>query len=166
MARVKVTYSWEDHGWESIRRRVNAGPAANHVNVGLVGEDGQQEHGDSDLTVEEIGLINEFGSDDGHVPARSFLRSTLVWSNRKTVLNQLAQASRRVIFQGSNWAQALVPVGEWGAAEVRKTIAAGVLPANAPETVERKGHGLTLRESFLLSASIDYEINGPDDGET
>lgn len=154
---VKYNYSWTDKGWAAIQRRVNSKA---RVHVGVINEKAEVEHTDSGLTVGEIAVLQEFGSDDGHTPERSFLRRAVVWNNRAELKHMLAQASRAVLFQGMSQADALQSVGKWAVRKIREVIASGVGPPNAPRTVAEKGHGLTLRDTQLMLQSLGYEVVG------
>lgn len=159
---VKMKMAWKDKGWAALQKRVTAGPAATFCRVGFFGPEAEAMHGDSGLTVNEIGIINEFGSDDGHTPARSFLRRTFNWKrgSRAEVLHQLAKVSRMVMFQGYTRISAMKAsgIGPWAVAKVQATINSGVGPANRPETVREKGHDLTLRDTLAMAMAISYEI--------
>lgn len=163
MAKQGFTFKtkWTDRGWSALRARLTDGPPAIHAKVGVFGPDASKIHPlKDDLTVEEIALINEFGSKNGHVPQRSFLRRTFWWNNtnRRQVKHVMAKVSQMVIFQKVPRHIAMRKAGEWGVAEVKKTIMSGVGPANRPSTKEAKGHGQTLRHTMTLHDSISYVI--------
>lgn len=163
-----MKYTWVDKGWESIRARVTAGPAATHAVAGVVGPEADQEHQDSGLTIGEMAILQEFGSrtDGGHTPARPFLRTALIWSNRSEVKHVLAQVSRKVIFQKVPRHIAMRDVGLWAVRKIRQTIESNIKPENAPATVAKKGHGMTLRETRTLLEAIGFEVvSGFVDGE-
>lgn len=154
-------YVWKDTGWDTVRKRATSGPAAVHAKAGVVGPEAEDIHTDSGLSVGEIAILQEFGSLDGHTPQRSFIRSAIVWNNRKELLNVLAQVSRDVMFRGVPRHVAMRKVGEWAVKKIVEQINSNVPPPNSPVTVANKGHGLTLRESYTLLEAIGYEvING------
>ncbi len=152
MTQVRYT----DRGWAELHSRFGLGrESATYVKAGVVGSLGQQRHLDSDLTVEEVGILQEFGTDT--IPARSFLRDTMRQARNKVT----AISSRivgRVVMNGVPSDVALRELGQWATDEIRRKIFSGVDPANAPSTVEKKGHGMTLRDSFTLANAIGYEI--------
>lgn len=156
---LRYSYKWEDRGWEKLRRKVTADPKT-YVNVGILGSGADQEHGDSGITTLEVGILQEFGSLDGHTPQRSFLRRTLVWNNRREITAVLAQVTRMVLFQDYTRLQAMNYAGAWAVSKVRATIEAGVAPPNDPNTIYKKGHGLTLRDSLALIGALGYVVMG------
>lgn len=156
----KYNYVWKDNGWEKLYTRFALGRGLDgntHVKVGVVGRAAQEMHEDSGLTVEEIAILNEFGSQDQHTPERSFIRSTLRERQRR-ITNMMRRAVNRIVFRNVPIDAALREIGQYTVDEIRKKIFSGVNPPNAPATVEKKGHGMTLRDSFILANSIGYEI--------
>lgn len=156
----RYNYTWTDRGWRELHTKFGLGIGADakvHLKVGVVGAAANQMHEDSGLTVEEIAILNEFGSKDGHTPERSFIRSTLR-ENRGKIERMMRIATSRVVFKRVPVAAALRVVGHFVADEIRKKIFSGVQPENAEATVEKKGHGMTLRDSFILASSIGYEV--------
>lgn len=153
-------YIWQDRGWDAIRKRMTTGPAVIHARVGVTGANAGAPHPlrDGDLSIEEVALLNEFGG--SNQPERSFLRRTFFWNsgNKRELLGQLANVSRRVIFQGANRVAAMSDVGRWGVSKVKQTIMKGVPPKNARATVDNKGHGNTLRHTLTLLNAIDFVI--------
>lgn len=152
----KPVVKWTDKGWGAIYRKMTQGRPGTHVRIGVVGSAASQTHTDTDLTIAEVATINEFGLG---VPERSFLRST----TRKRVFQQqlkymMAQASRKVLFQGFTRAGSLVSVAEWAVQQVKETILDNVPPPQATETILKKGHDLTLRETYTLFNSIGWEF--------
>lgn len=108
------------------------------------------------LTNTQIAVIHEFG--DGHNPERSFLRKTLARrAPARLEINTIFRAGVKAVLRGDSTADAVNnEVGKMMADAVRRTIDAGVKPANRPSTVKRKGHGLTLRETWQMYNAIDY----------
>lgn len=152
---------WKDKGWADLRRRLTDGPAETHAKVGVFGAQAAQIHPlKQDYTVEEVALLMEFGSEDGHVRQRSFLRRTFWWNaaNRAYVKTILAHVTHMVLFRKFRRDIAMRAAGQWGVDQVRKTIMSGVKPVNRPRTKEEKGHGLTLRHTMTLHDSISYVI--------
>jgi hypothetical protein len=154
MNRFRVKYTWKDNGWVNIVSAVSR-LGSTRVQVGVLGAEASQLHEDSKLTIGEVAILNEFGN--GHIPERSFLRSTMR-SAQGALTSALAAATRRVIFYGVSADSALRDVGRYGADAVKLTIAGFVPPPNAPATVMAKGHDHTLIDSGSLLHAITYQI--------
>ena len=118
------------------------------------------------LTLGEIATVNEFGSEDGRVPARPFMRNT--WDNRQKELRAIQRKTLEQIATGRMTAEkALDVIGLWFANAIKKTITDGVAPANAPRTIEKKGSSKPLIDTGALRQSITHvvEMNGSGGGE-
>ncbi len=100
------------------------------VVVGVTGSAG------SELVV--IAASNEFGTADGHIPERSFLRST-VDDHENEILDDLQAATEAVLDGRSTTDREFGRVGEKWVGVVKERIAAGIEPENAPSTARAKG---------------------------
>lgn len=133
-----------DRGWGDLLKQVDAMAGRSFVKVGILGDKGGGLHEQdpdgkaSPLTVAEIGAVNEFGSEDGHVPERSFLRATFD-RMREELASDAAKLLVKALDRKLSVEMALNVLGAKLAAEVKKTITViGVPPPNAPSTVARK----------------------------
>ncbi|VVE82846.1 hypothetical protein [Pandoraea sputorum] len=103
-----------------------------------------------------VAFLDEYGSENS--PPRPFMRIT---ADTKSDLWVKALATR--ISAGDDAETALKKVGELAVATMKGVVASGVGPPNAPSTVERKGHGQTLRDTKNMMNSIAYEIVDTDE---
>ena len=129
--------------------------------VGVVGPDADKIHPTShgELTTEQIAILQEFGSQDGHIPPRPFIRNTFL--NTAMVTSTLAEAARRVFHKYSSPRQALNRAGETFVNAVKTTLLDGVPPPNAQATIDWKGHGDTLIGlTGALYDAISHQIRG------
>lgn len=147
---------WKDHGWKHV---LDTASELGRVvlKAGIVGEKADEMHGDSDLTNAEVAIINELGTDDGHVPARPFVKRTFQEA-RGDVVGAIAKAVRVAIFAREGAQAALRHTGEWAANQVRKTIKSNVPPKNAPATIIKKGSSNTLIDTRQLLEAVGYYI--------
>lgn len=112
-----------------------------HIDVGLF--EGE-EHPDSELTIAQIGAVHEFGSKNGKIPERSFLRSTADEKRGAYIKRMDAVAARLQSSKGSSKGLSLLAaVGELMASDVRKKITTLRSPPKAPATLAREGPGFT-----------------------
>lgn len=133
----------KDRGWEALRRTLKALSASTppQVQVGVLADAaGGASRGGT--TLAEIAAVHEFGSADGRIPERSFLRTTLFEKQReyevilratlRDVLNDL-ESGRSSLRKG------LDLLGKKAAADAKKKITVeGVSPPLAPSTVKRR----------------------------
>ena len=68
----------KDHGYKKFMDNMNIIQGRPHAKVGILTKELHPGDGDEKkpLTVLEIAAVNEFGSQDGRIPERSFIRST------------------------------------------------------------------------------------------
>lgn len=133
----------KDHGWKRMFQMARSLAGGAYAKVGILDDDkGGAQHGEGgDLTVAQIAVVNEFGTEDGKIPARSFVRAT--FDEQSANLQIMAHALLIQCFFGTNnmtVERALNILGAQLAAEIKKkvTTGAGVPPPNAPSTALRK----------------------------
>lgn len=149
-----------DKGYKAAVRSLRAASGKRHVVVGIRSEKGSATAPGDSLNLAGIAAVNEFGSDDGHVPERSFLRST--FDAGKAAYTTAIEASLGRVADGtSDVDKELGLLGLRVVSDVQKTITSDVPPPNAPSTIKRKrGSTGTLRADGRLYASIDSEVRG------
>lgn len=141
-----------DKGWEELLHNLQV---EEHVKVGVLGNAGNAESG---LSMAELAMIHEFGTDDGHVPARAPIQTAFRESERDLVALQQTVAkaiyARRITVE-----QGMELIGQWFAAEVKKTITEGdQLLENASATIEKKGSERPLIDTGRLVNAYTYEV--------
>lgn len=129
------------------------------VRVGVLGD---AEHGGlhqegEELTVQEYAAVNEYGSDDGMIPPRSFLRST--FDEQRERLVEVGGKLIGAVFDGKmDVDRALGLLGADLASKVKEKITSNVPPPNRPRTVEKKGSDRTLIDTGRMLNSITWSI--------
>lgn len=139
-----------DRGWDRILREL---AAANNsfVKVGIQEGDTTKDG----LNLAEVAATNEYGSSDGHIPERSFIRSTVDMQQR--AVSVLKVKLLRQIYSGSiSSEQALRLLGEFMQAKIKRRISTFTDPPNAPSTIERKGSSQPLIDTSHMRNSIRY----------
>lgn len=107
--------------------------------------------------VAQVAFWNEFGSDNGHIPERSFLRSTIKKNHKKYIVQE-GIVVRKVIEGSLDLKTGLGKIGAMAVGDVQKTIFHFKTPGNAPATIAIKGFDAPLRDTSLLAQSIRWEI--------
>lgn len=143
--------------WKRILRDVK-GLDKFSAHVGILASKGGAEV-EGELSLLQIAAIHEFGSRRAGVPERSFIRRTFN-TKRDELVKMCTRLCREVITRGMNVEKAYALLGQWGAAEVKKTITEGegVPPPNAPRTVLAKGSSRPLVDTGRLVGAISYEV--------
>lgn len=137
------------------------------VKVGVLSSGkGAVEHPGSDLTVAEIAAILEFGTEDGHIPARPALRSTFD-AQREELVKLGAKLIDKVLDGKMDTRTALNVLGAKLAAETKKTITTGdgVPPPNAPSTIAAKGSSRPWVDTGRTVGAITWQVQDGDDGK-
>lgn len=125
------------------------------VKVGIQGQAAQRTTSGPDNI--QIGIWNEFGTADGRVPERSFLRGT-VDQNAEKYAKVKEKLAGQVVDGHLALESALALLGEVVVKDVRARIVAGIPPPNAPSTVAAKGSSTPLINTGQLVRSITYQV--------
>ena len=116
-------------------------------------------------TLIDIANINEFGSDDGHVPSRSFVRAPFDAAEPE-LRRDLVGLMRDVLAGRSTKEQILNILGLKGVGAMQTAIANQIPPPNAPSTIRKKGSSTPLVDTGFLRSSITYEVDPGDGSKT
>ena len=130
--------------------------AKKELKVGVFHDAGTNENGES---IAEYAIYNEYGTEDGRIPARSFLNST--FDRNKKYYQEKMNSILDDIIDGKevDATTAIGKVGEQIRKDVVTTISSNVTPANKPSTVAKKKSKRTLIDTGALRSSIRYEVN-------
>ena len=134
-----------------LKRKFRDAPT---VLVGVPKSAGNYEDGVHTATV---AAVQEFGSADGRVPERSFLRAGIADSEqgiKKIYENMLSD----VIENDTDVSYIQSIVGEFVVGKIVEKISSGIGPANAPSTINKKGSSTPLIDTGHLRQSITYVI--------
>lgn len=149
MLKASSTTTDKDLGHDALLRELGKMAGTAYADVGLLEGEGTQLHeapsGEkSELTLAQIGAVHEFGSSDGRIPQRSWLRS-----NHDAHLGKY-QARLERDYGRFLSALGAIPMGalltafaEQVASDVRRTITALKSPPKAPATLRREGERFT-----------------------
>jgi hypothetical protein len=141
--------------FEALRRRLQQLDKGS-VKVGILAGAGD----DDEFSLVELATIHEFGN--GHVPERSFLRSTFR-RERAALVKLCARLVKGVMNDTLTAERAFGLLGEWGVAQVQRTIRKRLTEGpedqrNAPATIAKKGSDTPLVDLGILAASITHKV--------
>ena len=170
-----------DHGYKATLERIyGVGRTKPVVRVGIQAKDGDMIHAvkaaekakaakraataantESALTILEIAVINEFGSADGKIPERPFLRG---WfdENRQVIRERFGLLMRSVVKGERTKEEILELVGLWCVGQIQAYIARrgdGNYRENAQRTIDRKGSSTPLVDTGVMRSSITYRVD-------
>lgn len=154
MIQVTITTSGKQAVEEALRQFAKnlSGP----LQV-LVGVPKAAEPYEDGLTTATVAAVNEFGSADGHIPARPFLYPAIAENGPKYL--RLARAELPDILDGKEpMTRLLHRLGLIAVGDVQQKIVDVRTPPNAPSTIAKKGSDNPLIDTGHLRQSINYEI--------
>jgi hypothetical protein len=151
-----------------LEKALKAGNKPMYVAVGIL----QDEKRDDGFSMVDLAMVHEYGSKDGHIPERSFIRSSCD-AKRKEHLRLLRRLEKQVILGHLNKKQALTQFGEMVKSDMVQAINNGLEPDIAESTKKQKIRSLKrqkkklsgigfkpLIESGQLKGSITHEVRG------
>lgn len=146
----------KDRGFARILANIFSNAKESYVTIGIHQEQGEQAHGD--FTVAQIAAVHEYGSEDGKIPQRSFIRDTHDL-NLRANRQWMKQVQARVLKGELTQHQALTLMGEVGARQMTSRINLGIPPGLKPATIKRKKSSKPLIDSGQLKGSISFKVN-------
>lgn len=148
----------KDHGWSALAKRLETLGDA-HVIVGVLGAKASQSHG-AGVTNLDVAMWNEFGTRDGHVPERSFIRATIDIYQAQ-LQRMAAKLGQGVVLGAFTAGQALELLGEHTIGLMKERINAHIPPPNAASTIRRKGSSTPLiAQTGQVKNSLSYKLGG------
>lgn len=152
MAQPKVKII--DRGWNKIQKQALKMSRGKAVAVGIQGSEAElvdPKHGE--MTNVELGAIHEFGTQDGHIPERSFIRSTFD-ENRAKYEKGMKLASQK-FFEGKKPDGELLLIGEEFKSDIINKVRSGDLKPLAESTMmTREGGAIPLWKSGQLMNAL------------
>lgn len=142
-----------DLGWNKIMQNMKKLDNT-AVKVGI--QSGETtEDGEEDLAY--IAGVHEFGSSDGHIPQRSFLRTAI--DNNEGEIEKLKTSLAGKIVDGSvNPKNALELIGQKVTGMIQENITDGHFVPNAPSTVRAKGSDKPLIDTGHMRNSVRHVL--------
>lgn len=144
----------KDLGYSDLLVGINALAAQPAVFVGVREDSGSGVDG-TPMTL--IAAANEFGTSDGHVPERSFIRSTIDEKN-KQYLDVLTKVTRNALDGKELAIKGLTRLGLRAVGDIQRKITKLKDPPNEPSTIKKKGSSNPLIDTGRLRQSIDFEV--------
>ena len=149
-----------DQGWGAIKDQV-AKAKWSSVKVGVLPDETETYDDGADMIL--VAAANEFGTADGHIPPRPFIRGA--FDEKQRDLRRTAERLWDQVIAGKlTMHQALGLLGEEHQGQVQAYISALQTPANAPSTIRQKSTSAGVGDSPLedegrLRNSIRWEYD-------
>lgn len=161
MAKMKIID--KDRGWKKIAEEFRKAADKPFVKVGFVGSTGEATHKESEMTVAQLAAIHEYGSEDGTIPERSFIRGTLTKEAQK-IQSVIQNLLKNIIFQKTDTQTALGRLGLFGVSLIKNRITTERIPPPLkPATVQAKTRDgktgeVPLVDTAQMLNSIRHEV--------
>lgn len=144
----------------TLRHRINElqqiARAPNKVYVGLPADSISYPDG-TDLIM--VAATNEFGSLNGNIPERSFIRSTVAERKKEYVDFWRGGTAKKLLKAEDSPKKALELLGQLYESYIKEKIVDISEPPNTEQTIARKGSSSPLEDIGLLKQSIRYEVS-------
>ena len=153
MAGSRVTD--KDRGWKTILKNARKASDANYAAVGVIGTGAAENH--DGITNAELASVHEYGTLDGRIPERSFIRATI--DEQRDAYRKLAKTLSEKIIDGKLVkTQALDLLGVRAVADIVRKIRSGLEPDITDVTKDRKGSSKPLIDTGQLVQSITHAV--------
>ena len=131
-----------------------------YVEIGVLSDAGNakdHEDKDSGVSLVTVASVHEYGSEDGTIPQRSFIGSTMDEQDSKfnDTTNKLLE---KITNREMKTKQALGIIGAQIKAEIQKKIRSNIGPPLKQSTIDRKGSSVALIDTSQLVNSIAYKV--------
>lgn len=139
----------KDLGFKALKNDLEKLASEPFVKVGVLGKSGSE--------LATYAGANEFGTRDGRIPERSFIRSVMD-ENRFTLFQQANRYLNQISAGSMDPKTALGLLGEFIRGQIVSKITTLQDPPNAPSTIARKGSANPLIDEGRLRQSIAWEV--------
>jgi hypothetical protein len=153
-----------DRGAKALLQRMAKVGSGGRVSVGLLAREAstpkrQRDGKPGKISLLEVANLHEFGSSDGRIPARSFIRA---WYDEKREDGQkvIRILANRVLSGTLSWEQMWHQLGLFAVGSIQKRMATppGIKPELKQATIDAKGSSMPLIDTGQLRQSISYVV--------
>ena len=110
--------------------------------------------GNKDIPQAQIVYWNEFGTDDGKIPPRPFMRLSIEKNNKKW----LNFTKKALLNNNLDFKKAINQLGLLMVGDIQKEITDLKTPPNAESTIKKKGSSNPLIDTGLMRNSVKHKI--------
>ena len=121
-----------------------------------VGFFGGEKNNKDELTLATVAKINEYGSLDGKIPARPFMRMTLSRNNQ--FRGELKSALKESYYDVNNVSGPSTKFGINAMQEMQREFTIGEFIKNSPSTIKKKNSSRPLMDMGQLRRAVSWRI--------
>lgn len=130
-----------DRGWDAVGDLLKKFAPGKAAAVGIQGSKAEQIH-EGGYTNVEIGAVHEYGTQDGVIPERSFIRSTHT-ENEDAITKELSAIAAKKVFEAKDPTADIAMMGETFRKKILEKIKSGIAPPLAESTIIQKKGEIT-----------------------
>lgn len=108
------------------------------------------------LTLATVAKINEYGSMDGKIPPRPFMRQTL--NRHNNFKEEVKNVLQETLTLSKTFNSLFKKLGIKGMQEIQKEITAGEFKENADYTIKKKNSSKPLMDSGQLRQNVSWRV--------
>lgn len=138
-----------------VKKQVQESRGPRFVEIGILSDEPKKPFEKVKVSLIDVAIINEFGG--GHVPERSYIRSTFD-QNRNAWLSLTATLKDKVMSGQMEIDSALSVIGRKIQDDIRQKIVSLRTPPNSPRTIKNKRSSNPLIDTGQLRQSINYRV--------
>jgi len=151
---MEVKFEEIDLGWKAYLKELKKLEDNPFVKVGIQQDASHPDDGESLLV---IASSNEFGTNNGHIPERSYMRSTFD-EQKKATDAFILKGYDNIMKQKTTVERVLGQLGAFFKGQVQKKMADLTTPPNAESTIKAKGSSNPLINTGFLRQSIKEKV--------
>lgn len=151
VAKTRVQVKLDSKGLSQLTRTLKS-LRGKGVDVGFFGS--KKHPGSKDITVTEIATVHEFGSSDGKIPQRPFMRQA--FQNNNNFRGVYKKALKQAMTEGKSAQRTLFLLGESVRAGIVDEITEGTFTPLSPVTIEKKGSSKPLIDTGFMRNSVQW----------
>lgn len=136
-----------DRGWHRIKAEL-ALAETSYTKIGIQSDAGTEP--DSGVDLVDIAYWNHFGTSDGRIPARPFIKQA-VDRHRHKIDAMISEEYDKIKAGTSNTETALKRIGEFVEGLIKQDIGAKLYKPNAPATIRQKTVGGKVGDTPLIN---------------
>jgi len=136
---------------DALRQEIAKLRGDRYVTVGI--HEGAPQPEGGEINMATLGAIHEFGTADGHIPARPWLVPGMQAATG-AILEEISDS----VADGRTVDQIMERVGVVAVGEVQQYITDLRTPPNAPSTIAKKGSDNPLIDTGAMRQSVTYQV--------
>ena len=153
---MSVTVTDDRKMWDLLEREIKQLDGRG-VSVGFQGSSAEEKYEDNDVTVLEVAIAHEFGTE--HLPMRPFMRETISREGGK-IEDRISKELKVVANGKQDWKRAYNRIGAYVASRIKNTLRRSKSWAEPlqQKTIDKKGSSTPLIDTSQMLQSVSWAL--------